>query len=399
MATKSKIITSMDEFAKLNMDRLVPFKAGDVVSASIVSVSTNSIVVDIEGITLGIIPNKEFSYDIDDLNPGDKIMAYVMYTENDDGMAVLSMKRADRERVWTTLTDKYTSKETLKVKISAANRGGLMAEFGGVEGFVPVSQLSPIHYPKVDGGDQSKILSKLKELVKSTLEVRVITVDKATQKLIFSEKAVGDEKTAQIANSYKKGEVLDGKVTAVVDFGIFVSIASEGKEKIEGLVHVSEISWERVTDLEKKYKVGDDIKVKVIGVQDGKVSLSVKQLLDDPWEKEAEKIKVGTKMKGQVARITPFGAFVNLENGLDGLAHISELGEKVDDPKKVVEEGKEYSFTVVSVEPKTRKISLSLKPAKKVVEKSEETKKSKTKKPAVKAEDSSKKTVKTKKKA
>ena len=348
-------------------DTLLPYKEGEIVEAKVLSVSRNKIWADVQGLSLGYVPEKEITLN-SDVKVGDTILAYVILLENEDGDVVLSLKRADRERYWIDMEERYKTGEPVEITVNEANKGGLISEIGGIPGFLPVSQLSSEHYPRVSGGDREEILSRLSKLIGEKLYVKVINCDKVSNKLIFSEKAVDAEKLASKIEKYKIGDTVLGKISGIVDFGLFVKI----DPLVEGLVHISEVSWSRVTDLNKIYKVGDTIKVMIIAVDNGRLSLSLKKLASDPWVKAAEKFKVGDIVKGEVTKITPFGAFISLDEEIDGLVHVSELSQQhIIDPGQVVDLGKEYEFKIVSIEPETHRLGLSLKAIEEVKEEKE----------------------------
>ena len=348
---------TMEKLIKELGDNLLPFAEGDTVSAKVLAVGGNRIWVDVAGQSLGFIPEKEITTK-SGLKTGDEIFCTVISMEDDAGNVVLSMKRADREKYWLEVEEKFASGEPITVKITDANKGGLITELGGIQGFLPVSQLSPEKYPRVSGGDKEEILSRLRQFVGTDLPVKVINCDKESNKLIFSEKAVKANEVKEKIDTYKVGDKARGRITGIVDFGLFVSL----DHQIEGLVHISEVSWSRVTDLSKIFKVGDEVETMIISTDDGRISLSLKRLLPDPWAAAASKYKVGDIVKGEVTKITPFGAFVSLDSEIDGLVHISELSrDHVVDPSTVVELGKEYQFKIISIEPESHRLGLSLK--------------------------------------
>jgi small subunit ribosomal protein S1 len=363
--TKKEKAESMADLIEEVGDTLLPYKEGEIVEAKVLSVSRHKIWVDVSGLSLGYVPEKEITLN-SDVKVGDTIFAYVILLEDEDGNVVLSLKRADRERYWKDMEEKYKTGEPVEITINEANKGGLISEIGGIPGFLPVSQLSPEHYPRVSGGDREEILTRLNKLLGEKLFVKVINCDKVSNKLIFSEKAVDAEKLASKIEKYKVGDTVEGKISGIVDFGLFVKI----DPLVEGLVHISEVSWSRVSDLNKVFKVGDPIKVMIIAVEDGRLSLSLKRLAADPWAKAAQHYKVGDKIKGAVTKITPFGAFVSLDEEIDGLVHVSELSDQhVIDPGQVVDLGKEYEFKIISIEPETHRLGLSLKAVNKKAEK------------------------------
>ena len=379
---------SMEKLIEELGDRLLPFAEGEMIDASILAISGNRIWVDVAGQSLGFIPEKEITSKTG-LKKGDQIMATVVAMEDEDGNVVLSMKRADREKFWLEMENGYKTGEAVSIKITDANKGGLIADVGGILGFLPVSQLAPAHYPRVSGGDKDEILNRLRRFIGQEIPVKVINCEKDTNKLIFSEKAVKAQEVKTKIDKFKVGDKVKGKITGIVDFGLFVSIDPE----IEALAHISEISWTRVNDLHKLFKVGDEVETMIISVDDGRVSLSVKRLLSDPWVKAASKYKVSDVVEGEVTKITPFGAFVSLDEDIDGLVHISELSsDRIVDPGQIVELGKKYKFQIISIEAENHRLGLSMK----VPGKTEEPKAKVADKKEAKVEEKPKKEVKEK---
>lgn len=345
--------TTMAELVELMGDKLVPFVQGDVLDVTVISSSRENIMVDVAGVATGIIPEKEFSAVANRLNPGDSVRAYVLSAENDNGYVILSLKRAEKERLWSMLEQRNTAGEILSVKVVQANKGGLVAEYGNMQGFIPVSQLSFKNYPRVDG-DRSKIQLKLSELIGQTIPVKIISYDKPTNKIVFSEKAAGDADLEEKAKNYQIGQKVTGRVTGIVDFGLFVNIG-----ELEGLIHISQVSWQRINNLKDHFQVGQEIEAEIVNVDGGRVSLSIKKLQPDPWQIEAKNLSVGDKVEGEVTKVTPYGAFIKLSENLEGLFHISQMGEDKK-PEELVVEGQKYQFEILSIEPELRKISLKL---------------------------------------
>ncbi len=359
--TKEKKKTMAEIFKEMIKGELRPLKEGDIVEGKILSVSKNKILVDLGGKSIGFISIREPGVDVSpkDFKPGEKVLACVIIPEDEKGRVILSVKKADRERIWRELKEKYDKKESLEVKVVDANRGGLIVSAKGIRGFLPVSQLAFEHYPRVDG-DKEEILKRLKALISQNLKVKIINFGTSENKLVFSEKAARVEE----GTGLKVGDIIKGKVSGIVDFGVFVNFPSnQGME--EGLIHISEISWGKVENLQDFVKVGDEIEAKIIDIEDGKISLSLKRLKPDPWLDLVKKYSVGQIVKGKISRIVPFGAFVKIgEKGeeIEGLVHVSELSDKkIVDPSKIVKEGEVYKFKILSIEPESRKISLSLK--------------------------------------
>lgn len=343
---------TMDDLVEKQEEQLVPFNVGTVVDCEVVSVASHKILCDVNGLAFGFVPEKEFSFDTKELKVGDKVSAAVVSMENKDGYIVLSLRRADKDKLWKLLSEKKDEGAIIEVKVISANRGGLMVEAGGIQGFLPVSQLSAKNYPRVDGGDPSQILQKLRQMIGAALSVKILAAEKEDEKLIFSEKMAVNDMGGGIDSVYEVGQEIEGKVTGIANFGLFVSLDS-----IEGLVHISEVSWDHVDDLNKLFKVGQSVKAKVVKIDDGKVSLSIKRLMPDPWLEAAKKIRVGQKVDGEIAKVTAYGAFVRLEEGLDGLVHASGAdAQKVKD----LQNGDKHKFEVTELKPESRRIGLRL---------------------------------------
>jgi len=335
-------------------------KTGDLVEGEVTAVSGNRVWVDIAGGRfVGMISSRELAeagISMPDYRVGDKITASVVEVENDEGVVILSVREALKNRGWSALEEKYTGKEVFKAKVIEANRGGLIMEAGGIRGFMPVSQLTPAHYPRV-GNDKDEILSKLAKFENQMLDVVIIGFDKNINKLIFSERAAKQDEFDEMTAKIQIGEVLTGKVSGVVDFGIFVSFGA-----LEGLIHISEISWNKVQDPREFAKVGDKVQVQVIGIEGDKISLSMKRLLEDQWLKLIKDYKVGQVVKGEITQIMPFGVFIKVDDKIDGLIHISELSfDHVTDPAEVVKVGDKLELKVIDIEPESHRFGLSLK--------------------------------------
>lgn len=333
---------------------LVPFDIGTTVECKVVETGSHRVLCDIGGLAYGFVPEKEFSFDTKELKVGDEVKANIVSMENKDGFVVLSFRRADRDRLWETLDEKKEKGTLVEAKVVGANRGGLMVEVGGISGFLPVSQLSSEHYPRVEGGDTSQILGKLKRLVGETLTVKIIATDKKEEKLIFSEKMATNEALGGAESAFEIGQEVEGVITGIAAFGIFVNVQS-----FEGLIHISEVSWEHVDDLNKLYKVSQKVKAKVVKIENGKLSLSIKRLMPDPWVEEMKKLRVGQKIEGEVTKVTAYGAFVKIEGGLDGLVHASSTSGDVT-KIKALQVGDKKRFEIIELQPESRRIGLRL---------------------------------------
>ncbi len=335
-------------------------KAGDMVEGALISVGKNEVYVDLEGYGIGVVRGRELYDDeatLSALKPGDKIFVSVVEPENKEGIVELSLRQAGQERVWQTLRDKMESKEVVRSKILEANKGGLMVEINNVMGFLPVSQLSLEHYPRVEDGDKNRILSVLQSYIGQLFDVQIITADNAEEKLIVSEKAVFEKEMENRLGQLKLGLVVEGTITGVVDFGAFVKFG-----ELEGLVHISELAWQRIENPKDIVKVGQKVTAKVISIDKGRVSLSIKQLLEDPWLEAVKKYQIGQAVTGKVAKIMPFGVFVELDKDIQGLAHVMELShDAIKNPEEVLKVGEEKEFKIISIEPAEHRLGLSIK--------------------------------------
>lgn len=346
-------------------------RRGQEVEGKVISATHTEIIVDVGGKSEGIITGRELSASRDiasKLAVGDLVNVNIVYPENDAGQVVLSLRKLSGEKRWEDLAEKQKNSEEVEVQVQEANRGGVICEWFGLRGFLPASQLS-------------KAPSKLEDLIGKNLSVRIIEVDRATNRLIFSQKMPGKKDLGDLIKLLAKvkiGEKFSGVVTAVLPFGIFVEINLEGTKKVkiaadsssprndddesssvpsklEGLVHISEISWEKVDDPVTLFKVGDSVDVEVIAkdTTTGRLNLSIKQLMEDPFIEASKNYAKEQKVKGKVAKVTPYGVFVNLEEGIEGLIHISKIP-----PNVVFASGQEIECEIEAVDTSNRKISL-----------------------------------------
>lgn len=350
---------TMDDLLAQAGDNVKQLTAGEVVHGTVLSVKKHEVLIDLGPLGVGLVPRREVGFS-KACAVGDEVTASVIDTELDNGYSLLSLRKAAKDRGWDEVAEKLESGEIITITPYDANRGGLLVEYEGVRGFLPVSQLSAEHYPRVGSSDKDEILQRLNALVNVEMKVRVLDADRKANKLIFSEKEAIKEGLAERFKQLSIGDTVRGVVTGVVDFGVFVNV-----EGIEGLVHISEISWERVSSPSDYVKVGETIEAKIIAIDKDRLSLSMKQLTPDPWLKEVEQFKSGDQVEGTVTRITPFGAFVQLSPAVEALVHVSELGGDGTDPEKVFTLNERKNFTVLDIDKESRKISLTLGEAKK----------------------------------
>lgn len=332
-------------------------KSNDLIESRVMAKEGARVFLDLGSYGTGIIYGKEYQNArelIKNLKVGDKITAKVVELENENGLAELSLKEAGSELISKEAEEMRASKEPVNLKILEANKGGLVLEWRGIKGFLPASQLKAGHYPRVEGGSKEKIFDELKKLVGETIAVTILDFDPREEKLIFSEKGAESEELKKIVEKYKVGDVVEGEVTGVVDFGIFIKI----EDGLEGLAHISELDWALVENPNALFKAGDKAKAKIISIDGDKISLSVKALKPDPWEVNKEKYSKGDIVEGKVLRLNKFGALVTLETGIYGLAHISDFGTEKK-MRETVEAGKTYVFQIVNYKPEDKKLSLS----------------------------------------
>lgn len=348
------------EFAKLlEKDQIAIPQVGETITGKIISASKSEVKLDINGVMTGIIRGRELYFDASDyakLPAGEEIEATVIDTDNENGELELSFRHAGEQKAWINLQESYSSKTNMKVRVLDANKGGLIVSLGQITGFLPVSQLAPENYPRVSGGDKTKILEKLKTLVGSELEVRVMTLDEEEKKLIVSEKDAWQDKQKDIISRYQVSSVVEGSITAITGFGLFINFDNN----LEGLIHISELAWQRIDDINELYKIGDTIKAEIISIDGSKIFLSAKKLIDDPWKNVGKKYAVGQKVTGLVLKVNPFGLFVELDNDIHGLAHISQLslnpGQKITD---TYTPNTQAEFTIISLEPENHRLGLA----------------------------------------
>lgn len=353
MATAKKI--TFDTLLAENEEAAKKISTGDTVKGTVLSIKKHEILIDLGPQGVGLVPRREVSF-ARNLELGGEVTASVVDSEMPDGYILLSLRKAVKDKGWDEILAKLENSEIVEVIPSDANRGGLLVEYEGIRGFMPVSQLSAEHYPRVGSADKDEILQRLNALVGQPIKARILDANKRENKLIFSEKEAIKDGLAERFAKLNVGDTVKGIVTGVVDFGVFVNV-----DGIEGLVHISEISWERVNNPSDYVKVGDVIEAKIIAIEKERLSLSMKQLVEDPWISEVEGLEKGSEVEGTITRITPFGAFVQISPAVEALVHVSELGEGSDvDPEKIFTLNERKTFKVLDIDKEGRKISLSI---------------------------------------
>jgi small subunit ribosomal protein S1 len=328
----------------------------DVVEGPVIAVGRARVFIDLHPYGTGIIYGREYlsaRETLKNVNIGDTVTAKVVGTDNTEGYIELSLREARQALIWNEAEMALQKKTAFELPITDANKGGLIINWNGLQGFLPASQLAPAHYPRVPDGDKDKIFTELKKMIGTKLEVLVITANPKEQKLIFSEKGAGSSERSTLVEKYNVGDVLEGVVTGATEFGVFVKL----EEGLEGLVHISEMDWALVENPKSRYKVGEPVKVKVIEIKEGKISLSIKALVDDPWKAAGAKYKKDQKVEAVVIKYNKHGALASIEEGVAGLVHISEFANE-EDLRAKLELGKVYPFTITFFEPKDRRMTL-----------------------------------------
>lgn len=355
-STKS---TVMDELLSKAGDFKLPVP-GALIEGVVVTVWKNRVLIDLDGIATGMISGQETqdsTNTLKSLKPGDIVSAYILEEENEDGLVVLSLRKASQQKTWDKFVKAHETGEAITVSPNEANKGGLLLSIDGIKGFIPVSQLAPLHYPRVNGADSSRILARLQKLIGVPLLVKIINLDQEGGKLILSERAAEEEERKRSLGKLEVGQKFKGRISGIVNFGIFVTF-----EGLEGLVHISEIAWGHVKDPNDYGKLGDDVEVLVIGKEGDKISLSMKRLVPDPWIEATKKYKVGTVISGEINRLTPFGAFVKLDNDINGLIHVSEITDKeIKEPGEALKVGDKVEAKIIAIDPDEHRVGLSIK--------------------------------------
>lgn len=354
-AKTTKAASSMEELLQSTGYQLKGLKKGDTVNAVITRMSAREIALDTGSKTEGVVMDKEIENYRDMLSKlkvGDTVTAQVIVAENDRGQSVLSIRKSLLDKRWTTLSDVQKSGEAVDVTLRDLVRGGVLVDYGGIRGYIPMSQLD------------ATLAKQLDKMAGRRIKVKVIEVDAANNRLVFSQRALTEEavlaKQKELFDVIPVDKTVEATITGVAPFGAFAKFAVEKdgtKHEVEGLIHISEIAWEKVDDPNQYMKAGDTIKVKVAGVDEktGKVTLSVKQLLPDPWEHVLDMFEKDSQVKGKVTRTSPYGIFVELTPGVEGLIHISKVTPGTE-PKV----GEEIVCLVEDVKQDQRKISLSM---------------------------------------
>jgi small subunit ribosomal protein S1 len=337
---------------------------GEIRSGMIASISPGQILVSVGTKSEGIISGKEFDQipkeELEALKVGQEIPVYVLNPEDAHGNLVLSFTRAREEKSWKEAEDLLDSKEVKHSTVIGYNKGGLIVPLGGLRGFVPASQISLSRRAQVTGDTPDQRWGKM---VGQEIDFKVIEVDRDRRRLILSERSASSETREtikeRVISELEEGKIRKGRVTSLADFGAFVNVSGA-----DGLVHLSEISWDRIQHPSEVLEVGQEVSVKIISVDREKkrIGLSIRQTQEDPWKKKIESFEVGQLIEGQITRLTKFGAFAKLDDEFEGLIHISEISEhRIEHPKEVLKEGDVVALRIIKIDPENHRIGLSLR--------------------------------------
>ncbi len=345
-----------------NEPELVSFpREGDLIEAKLLNKTPKTAYFDLDKFGTGVISGIELlnaKNILKNIETGQTVSAKIISIDNEEGFAELSLADARQQKEWQLLKEKTESGEVLTVKITGANSGGLISEISGIKAFLPVSQLSNDHYPRVENQDRKEILNELKKLIGQELKVKIIDLNPRANKLIISERETTQEDVKKLIANYKTGDIIDGIVSGITSFGVFIQFAAQ--PAVEGLIHISEMDYKIIDTPKEIVKINEVVKAKIIEIKDSQIFLSFKALKPDPWETAGEKFKKEQEVSGTAYKFNPAGALINLDHGLQGVIGVSEFGG-FEEMKKQMEIGKQYQFIIESIKPEERKIILKRK--------------------------------------
>jgi small subunit ribosomal protein S1 len=352
----------MSDFSK-DLQSATPiqsYNTGEIVTGTVVVSNQKMILVDLEGQFTGIITGTHMQSSTEDtgeIKPGDRIESIIIGDDAHSGLIHLSLRKASQAKLIEKLHSNFDTKEIITVVPNEANKWGLLIDLDGIKGFIPVSQLTPVHYPRVEGANAERILEHLQKLVGKPFQVRVINVDPSGKKIIFSEKAAIEEQRSVALKTIKVGDVVEGVVSGILTYGLFVTFHG-----VEGLVHVSEIDWGHVNNPHKHARIGDKVTVQIIGIEGEKISLSIKRLKANPWQVLSDKYQVGDIIEAPILRLSQFGIFLELDGGISGLIHLSEIqAEMMEGLEDKIHVGEMMKARIITFDSVAKRIGLSLK--------------------------------------
>lgn len=358
--TKPKEDISTD-FIKAEVNNVNLLKVGDIVEGIVLEKGSRVMTVDLGPHGVGAVYRGELQNAreiVRDLESGSPLSAKIVEIDNEDGYTELSLAQADKQKSWEAVQDLKEEEEIIKVTFTASNKGGLVGDLKGLSAFLPVSQIVTGFEGKNAISNKEEITEILEGLVGSELEVRIIDANPRTNKLIVSEKAAREESAKELAQNYEVGQIIEGVVSGVADFGAFIRFADN--PAVEGLIHVSELGYRIIENPKEVIKIDDAVKAKIVDIRDGKISLSLKALMTDPWAHVKDHYKEGQEVMGTVYGFHPFGAIINLDHDIQGQVHVASFGS-TEEMKKQLEAGKEFAFTIEALNPEERKLLLKPK--------------------------------------
>lgn len=335
---------------------------GDVIDGTITRKDRDELLVDIGSKSEGVISSRDFSTlsdeEFEELSVGDNVLVFVTQPESQDGIIGLSIDRARQEKSWRNLQERFDGNDVIEAEVVNYNKGGLLVNLDGVRGFVPASQVT-----EITTGDEQQKQAEMARLIGRTLQLKIIEINRNRNRLILSERQAlqerRDEMKEKLIEELTEGEVRRGRVSSICDFGAFVDVGGA-----DGLVHLSELSWSRVKHPSEVLSIGDEIDVYVLGInaEERKIALSIKRTQPEPWSWVATKYEVNQLVLGTVTQLANFGAFARIEDGIEGLVHVSELSEaRVEHPRQLVHEGQELILRIIRIDPQRRRMGLSLR--------------------------------------
>jgi ribosomal protein S1 len=354
------VMDTLTQLIKAKPEIVPILKKGEIVSVKLVEKASRVAYFEVQGIGTGVVLGRELMNGRDILKPlntGEVISAKVSNPENEDGFIELSLTEADKQKSWQIVKELQEKDEPIKVKIVAANSGGLMTEIEDLKAFLPVSQLSSEHYPRMQEQSREKLIEELSKFVGQELEVKIISINQRTNKLIVSEKEVLSQNVKDLINKYKVGDIVPGIISGLANFGAFIRFADN--PEIEGLIHISELDHRLIESPKEVVTVGDMVNAKVMDIKDNRISLSLKALQPDPWKDIDKQFKAEDVVKGLVYKFNPFGAFIKLNDDIVGLIHVSEFGS-TEAMRSEINVGQTYDFVIVSIKPEEKRIVLKL---------------------------------------
>lgn len=356
-----KITTVLQEILKDEPRALSPLKVGDVAEGVVIDKGSRRMLVDLGRYGTGAVYGGELQSAremVRGLEAGGRIAGKVTSLDNEEGFVELSIAEAGKQKAWDQVLELRDKDEPITARASGFNKGGLIIDLCGLKAFLPLSQLSLEHYPKVPDGDKAKIVEELQELMKQEIAVKIIDVNPKMNKLIVSERAALEESMKELVKQYEVGQTIEGVVSGVAGFGVFLRFADN--PAVEGLIHISELDHRIIENPKEVVAVDDTVKAKIVEIKDGKVYLSLKALKTDPWAEAGGRYREGDEVSGSVYAFNPFGAVVSLPGGLQGQIHITEFGG-AEEMRAALRQGAEYSFIILAAKPEEKRIYLKLK--------------------------------------